>query len=67
MSIHITRFLDRIRQAESRSQRDVIMTVSEARDLHHDITRLLARLEQAQISNETDRIISVNVDGGSFR
>jgi hypothetical protein len=67
MSLHIQRFLDRIRAAESRSQRDVIMTVAEARDLHHEITRILARLEQSIADANTTPVIEVNLDGGSFR
>ena len=45
MSIHINKFLDRIKAADSRSQRDVVMTVNEARDLHADITKLLLLIE----------------------
>lgn len=46
MSMTISRFLDRIRAAESRNQREMVLTTLEARDLHADITRLLLRLEQ---------------------
>jgi len=68
MSLHISRFLDRVRAAESRQQRDVTMTVQEARDLHSDITRLLLVVEelrnQAQ-STSTDTT-EVVIQGGDF-
>lgn len=65
MSIHINRFLDRLRAAESKNQRDLLMPVNEARDLHSDITRLLTKLQQLQIETKQDNI-QVEIKGGSF-
>ena len=70
MSLHINRFLDRIRAAESRQQRDVIMTTAEARDLHTDITRLLLALqvshEQKTAESMDNPVINIEVQGGAF-
>jgi hypothetical protein len=70
MSLHINRFLDRIRAAESRQQRDVVMTTAEARDLHTDITRLLLALqvshEQKTTESSGDPVINIEVQGGAF-
>ena len=67
MSMHIVRFLDRIKAADSRQQRDITMTVNEARDLHSDITRLLLALEQAHQPVETSQEnIEIAITGGSF-
>jgi hypothetical protein len=70
MSLHINRFLDRIRTAESRQQRDVTMTTAEARDLHTDITRLLLALqvshEQKTTESTDDAVINIEVQGGAF-
>jgi hypothetical protein len=66
MSLHITKFLDRIKAAESRQQREVTMSINEARDLHADITRLLARLEQAHTANSEPEVIEVRLSGGTF-
>lgn len=68
MSLHITRFLDKVRAAESRQQRDVSMTVTEARDLHADITRLLLALEELRSAPQTTQpeIVTVTMDGGTF-
>jgi hypothetical protein len=68
MSQHINRFIDRLRQAENRQQRDIVLSISDARDLHADITRLLIMLEQTRQepqakSQETQEI---QVSGGIF-
>lgn len=67
MSQHINRFIDRIRAAESRQQRDIILSITDARDLRDDITRLLLILQEAakpQVSSE--EITEVQITGGNF-
>jgi hypothetical protein len=66
MSLHINRFIDRVRSAEHRGQRDFTMTMSEARDLQADLAKLLLALHvtaQSQSPNTTD---TVEIDGGQF-
>ena len=68
MSLHINRFIDRLRAAESRQQRDITLTIHEARDLHSDITRLLLQLQtpaQSELSQATS--VEVQLSGGTFR
>ena len=68
MLLHINKFLDRIKAMESRPQRELTMTLAEARDLHADITRILILLqdlhEQRQ-ATPTDAT-AMEVDGGRF-
>lgn len=70
MSLHINKFIDRIKAAESRSQRDVTLTINEARDLHADITKLLIGVQELQqqllTSQQEQSVISVELDGGKF-
>jgi hypothetical protein len=70
MSLHINKFIDRIKAAESRSQRDVTLTINEARDLHADITKLLIVVQELQqqllTSQQEQSVISVELDGGKF-
>lgn len=67
MSLHINRFIDKLKSAESRSQRDVILSINEARDLHADITKLLLVLQALQENNKNDNdVISVEVRGPDF-
>lgn len=67
MSLHITRFLDRVRAAESKQQREVMLTLNEARDLHADITRLLLALDAArdQLAKSAE-VTAVEFNGGTF-
>lgn len=69
MSLHINKFIDRIKANESRGQRDFIMSMSEAKDLHADITKLLlslqALLEQQQESAQ-EQVIQVELKGEDF-
>lgn len=67
MSLHISRFIDRIKAAESRTQREVIMTINEARDLHGDITKLLLLVEELRRSAPSEpSVVEVEVQGGTF-
>jgi len=70
MSLHINRFVDRIKAADARQQRDFTMTMSEAKDLHADITKLLLALqnlhEQKTAAASTNPTLDLEVNGGSF-
>jgi hypothetical protein len=68
MSQHINRFIDRLRQAENRQQRDLVLTIADARDLHADITRLLLTLEQSrqQTMAKVEEPQEIQVSGGTF-
>ena len=67
MSMHINRFVDRINATESRGQKDFIMSMNEARDLHADITKLLLALQQMQepVAQDSATVV-VEMSGGKF-
>lgn len=69
MSLHLQKFVDRVRGHEARGAKDFVMTLAEAKDMHADITRLLLELqdlrEQASKPN-TEQVITVQLGGGSF-
>jgi hypothetical protein len=69
MSLHINRFVDSIKAHESRGQRDFVMTIREAKDLHNDITKLLLTLETLHTQNTPSKqeSITVELSGGSFK
>lgn len=68
MSLHINRFVDSIKAAESRGQKDLVVPMRDAKDLHGDITKLLLALEQArQTSAVQNRPVDVVLSGGSFK
>ena len=69
MTIHLQKFVDRVRGQEARGARDLVMTINEARDLHADITRLLLTLQSLQeqpAKTVTTDVIKVEIQGGSF-
>lgn len=72
MSIHLQKFVDRVRGFEARGAREFTMSIQEAKDLHADVTRLLLDLQnlrealaQQQATGE-DQVITVKMDGGAF-
>jgi tRNA A37 methylthiotransferase MiaB len=70
MSIHLQKFVDRVRGFEARGVREFTMSMQDAKDLHADITRMLIDLQTlreniAQQVQEPD-IITVKMDGGAF-
>jgi hypothetical protein len=67
MSVHINRFVDRVRSAEHRAQRDFVMTMAEARDLQADLTKLLLALHQdTKQQDPGGPIDNIQIDGGRF-
>lgn len=64
MSSPIERFLERLHTAENRAQREIVLSLTEARALHADITKLLLRLEGSNTENEP--AITVEMRGGDF-
>ena len=69
MTIHIQKFVDRVRGQEARGDRDLTMTLNEARDLHADITRLLLTLQtlqEQQVKVATADVLKVEIQGGGF-
>jgi hypothetical protein len=69
MSLHINKFIDRIKANESRGQRDFVMTMTEAKDLHADITKLLLSLQtllERQQQSSEDQVINVEIRGDDF-
>ena len=71
MSLHINRFIDAIKAAEARGQRDLQLSLREARDLHSDITKLLLAMQQLRelqaTAVESGDPVVVEIQGGSFR
>jgi hypothetical protein len=69
MTMHLQKFVDRVRGQEARGARDLVMTMNEARDLHADITRLLLamqNLQEQQIKTANTDVLKVEIQGGSF-
>jgi len=70
MSLHINRFIDRIKAADARQQRDFNMSMNDAKDLHADITKLLLALhtlhEQSVATGANSATVELQITGGTF-
>lgn len=67
MSLHINRFVDAVKAHEARGQRDFVMSLRDAKDLHGDITKLLlvvTELQQKLI--EQQQTVQVTLEGSKF-
>jgi hypothetical protein len=67
--IHIQRYIERLQGFEARGQRDFVMSIKDAKDLHADITKLLLAMEalrEQQAEANKDQVIQVEMGGGSF-
>ena len=69
MSLHLQKFVDRVRGYEARGAKDFVMTLAEAKDMHADITRLLLELHDLREKAnkpQTEEVITIQVGGGTF-
>ncbi len=67
MSIHINRFVDLVKAHEARGQRDMTLSMRDAKDLHSDITKLLLTVTELQRQLlESQQEIKVNLAASKF-
>jgi len=69
MTLHIQKFVDRVRGFELKGSKDFIMSINEAKDLHNDLTHLLLELHdlrEKMSGPQQDNVITIKMDGGSF-
>jgi hypothetical protein len=67
--MHLQKFVDRVRGFESRGIKDFTMSMTDAKDLHADITRLLIELQVLRehvVAKVDDQVLEVKVSGGTF-
>ena len=70
MSIHLQKFVDRVRGFEARGSKEFTMSIQDAKDMHADITRMLLDLqmlrENAAAQAQEPEVVTVQMDGGAF-
>ena len=66
--IHINKFIDKIKFFESRNSKDFIIPLSDAKDLHMDITKLLLALQETNDNKIKDMSTNLDdaIDGGGW-
>jgi len=66
--IHIQRFIERLQGSDARGNREFSMSMTDAKNLHADITRLLLQCQELQQQTQSkDEVIEIQVQGGGFR
>jgi hypothetical protein len=69
MSIHINRFVDSVKAHEARGQRDFMMSMKDAKDLHADITKILLAMIDMQntlLQVQKEQVITVELGSKDF-
>jgi hypothetical protein len=64
--IHIKQFIDKIASMESRQNRDVVMSLTDARALRDEITKLIIDKHNSPKSNAPDEVINVEMKGNKW-
>jgi hypothetical protein len=64
--LHIKKFMDKMSVVESKMNKDIVLSIVDARGLRDDITRLLADLHELSSNSDKNEIINVQIKGGSF-
>ena len=70
MSLHLQKFIERIRGHDARGARDFTMPIADAKGMAADLTELLLELRAYQeraIATKQDEVIQVQIGGGSFK
>ena len=69
MSLHLQRFVDRVQSNESRGAKDFVMSMTDARAMHAELTRLLLELTElrTQAAQTPEQpVITVEMQGAAF-
>ena len=66
MTLHIQKFVDRVRGFEAKGSKDFVMSINDAKDLHTDLTHLLLELNNLReklAKPEEEQVITINLNG----
>lgn len=69
MSIHLQKFIERVRGNDVRGGKDFIMPMKDAKGMAADLTELLLELrtlKEAALQPQKEEVIEVKISGGKF-
>jgi hypothetical protein len=67
LSIHLQNFNTKVKVMNQSGSKDLVLTATEARNIHSDIFELLAVIAQlTEIQKKAPETIQFNADGGKF-
>ena len=69
MSLHLNKFIERIRGHDARGAKDFVMPMTDAKGMAADLTELLLELNQLKTEKleGKEEIIQVKMSGGGFK
>ena len=69
MSLHLNKFIERIRGHDARGAKDFVMPMADATGMAADLTELLLELNQLKTEKleGKEEIIQIKVAGGGFK
>lgn len=66
--IYIKKFIDKVSLLESKTNKDLIMPITDARGLRDEISKLLSDLHDTNNSKQkVEEVIKVEITGGKFK
>ena len=69
LSIHLQKFIERVRGHEARGNKDFVMPMKDAKGMAADLTELLLELrtlKESALITQKDEVIEVKITGGKF-
>lgn len=69
MTIHLQKFIERVRGNDARGGKDFVMPMKDAKGMAADLTELLLELralKEAALAPQTDEVMEIKISGGKF-
>ena len=69
MSIHLQKFIERVRANDAKGGKDFVMPMKDAKGMAADLTELLLELRAFQTANlaeQRNQVLEIKIDGGKF-
>ena len=69
MTIHLQKFIERVRGHEAKGAKDFVMPMKDAKGMAADLTELLLEiraLKEAALQPQKEEVIEVKMSGGKF-
>ena len=67
MTLQLQKLINRVKMSDARGERNLMLSINEAKDVVAEITLLLLQLESLRRQGTSDRVAQdVRVSGGSF-
>jgi len=69
MTIHLQKFIERVRGNDARGGKDFVMPMKDAKGMAADLTELLLELrtlKESTLQSQKEEVIEVKISGGKF-